>query len=110
MDCGGRGGGWRRDDKNIMTKATKAVRPVIVVPIATPDATLNELRQAGYVPVQWNDPEKVVVKTLEASFDGHDLLMSAMYGLSVDHASHERSRMVQELHRRLLVKESKRAK
>ena len=80
--------------------------PLLVLPTTTTPENLAEIRKAGYVAVLSDNPEKVVVVMPHTRMAGNDLLMSAMHGLCDSSLSNtERSKMVTELHRRLLKSE-----
>jgi len=82
------------------------------VPLDTPETSLAELRAAGFIPVQTDNPEAVRMVTPGAQIVGGDLMMSIMHGLcttphcGLSEAREMRSAMVTELHRRMLVREA----
>jgi|ERR1017187_6819811 hypothetical protein len=79
--------------------------PLLVLPTTTTPENLVEIRNAGYVAVLCDSPEKVVVVMPQTRMAGDDLLMSALHGLAGTCSTAERSKMVEELHRRLLKTE-----
>lgn len=79
--------------------------PLLILPTATPDIILKDVRAAGYVPILTNEPDKVKLLMGHSEFTSGDMLMSALYGISGDSSAEERSRMVKELYRRMLKRE-----
>lgn len=86
--------------------AATGFAPVLVLPLGTPETVLAEARGAGYLPVLADDPTKVAVVLPSTRHAGDDLIMSALHGLAATHSTSERSRMVEELHRRMLAREA----
>lgn len=79
--------------------------PLLLLPTSTSPEVLQAVRDAGYVPIPTDEPDKVKL-VLGCSAIGHnDFLMSALYGISGGTSTVERSKMVEELYRRLLKAE-----
>lgn len=79
--------------------------PLVVLPTVTAPETVQDVRSAGYVPILCDEPEKVKLVMGQGEVGGSDLLMSAMYGISGTVSERERSKMVEELYRRMLKRE-----
>jgi len=84
--------------------AAPCYAPLVILPTSTTPEELVKLKDAGYVTLCCDAPEKVKV-VLPQTLASDDLLMAAMHGLAGTCSSNERSKMVEELHRRLLKKE-----
>lgn len=109
------------NQENLKSQAPAGDRPaaicsppvVITVPRDTPQESIVELREAGFIAVKTDEPDKVRIVSGLGQVVGDDFLMSVMEGLmtqwsSGDHraaAQEMRTRALQELHRRLKRRE-----
>lgn len=81
-------------------------QPLVVLPINTDEKTLLMVRQAGYVPILSDSPDKVkVILPSESIAGASDLLMSALHGLCELTDASGRSYFAKELHRRMKLRE-----
>lgn len=89
-------------------KSRKEIAPLIVLPIDTDESTLIRVRDAGYVAVLSDDPDKVKVVLGSSDISGSDILMSALHGIVKSGYSAPKEKFAEELYSRLITKESKR--
>lgn len=83
-------------------------KPIVTLPVDIDTATIVMVREAGYLPILTEHPDKVRVIHASCDIVAGDMLMSAMMALSqVSSSSCGRDMFVQELWRRIKAKEGK---
>jgi dTDP-4-amino-4,6-dideoxygalactose transaminase len=82
------------------------VRPIVVVPLSTPHASIEALCHGGYVPVFCDTPDAVRVVMTAEQIASTDLCMAALHAVANCGYTAAADKFVQELWRRLKANEA----
>jgi len=83
------------------------MKTILILPLDIEGATIQELRDAGYLPILTDKPEAVRLPAVDLAMPSGDVILSAFKAISGPTSSAERKVFIDELLRRLLANEAK---
>lgn len=87
--------------------ASRGCAPLVALPKDTDSETVAAVREAGYVPILTDDPDKLrIILPSAAVVAANDLLMSAMHGLGKGGYTTPQVKFFEELWKRMMEREA----
>jgi hypothetical protein len=85
------------------------VKPIVVVPVGTPEESIKALSDGGYIPLKSIDPDAVKIVVPGSEILGDDLMTSALHAIAESDNPHVNTRFIRNLWKRINAREDTKA-